>query len=301
MYQRKTVATRFGDIAYLEAGQGPAAVFVHGVFLSADLWRRQLDGLAGLRRCLAIDLLAHGESPCPSTSALTMEIQAEMIVEFFDALDLDSVDLVGNDSGGAIAQLAVAHAPGRVRTLTLTNCDTHDNWPPAAFAPICDMAREGKLADALRLLASDPVAARASLASGLERPDDLSDETVMGFFGPFAASDAKAEVIQSFVAGMDSRVTVAIREDLAQFRSPTLIVWGAADEFFGVAWAKWLAATIPGSVRCVEIEGAKLFFPMERHSTFNRELRALWSETGTMRSQNTPVTPSLTSHRLEAG
>jgi len=114
-------------------------------------------------------------------------------------------------------------------------------------------------------------------ATGFENPDALSDETIAGFFGPFAASAARAEAVQSSVAGMDNSVTVAIRDDLARFPSPTLIVWGTADDFFDVAWARWLAATIPGTVRCVELPGAKLFVPAERPDAFNAELRELWS------------------------
>lgn len=267
-------------MCYLEAGQGPPAVFVHGVFLNADLWRYQLEGLAGIRRCLAVDLLAHGESGWPEGAELTIELQAEMIVSFLDAMGLDSADLVANDSGGAIAQLVAVRAPGRVRTLTLTNCDTDNNWPPAAFAPIVDLARQGALVDALRLVGADPEAARSTLAPGFERPEDLSSEIVLGFLSPFARSEPRAGAIQAFVAGMDNAVTVAIRDDLAGLRVPTLIVWGTADEFFDVAWARWLATTIPGTVRCVELEGATLFFPLERPSDLNRELCALWTQTG---------------------
>ncbi|HEY7947593.1 MAG TPA: alpha/beta hydrolase [Acidimicrobiales bacterium] len=275
---RRTVATGQGEVAYLASGEGPTAVFVHGVFLSADLWRPQLAALADVRRCLAVDLLAHGESFVPTAGTLSMDLQAEMIVALLDALGLDAVDLVGNDSGGAIAQLVAVRVPQRVRTLTLTNCDTHDNWPPAAFAPIHDLAVAGALADALGAIAVDPAAARASLASGFEDPDVLSDETVASFFGPFAASPARRQAVEGYVAGMDNRVTVAIRDDLARFDAPTLIVWGTADDFFDIAWARWLADTIPGTVRCVELPGAKLFFPAERADEFNAELRRFWTE-----------------------
>jgi len=278
MQERRSTSTTFGDVSYREAGQGPAAVFVHGVFLSADLWQHQLEGLGDLRRCLAVDLLGHGGTPYGGTDDLTMSVQADMIVAFLDALGLDRVDLIGNDSGGAIAQLVVARAPGRIRTLTLTNCDTHDNWPPPAFSPIVELARQGELAATLRALAADPEAARTALASGFEHPGELSDDVVAGLIGPIGSSDARAEVIQAYVAGMDNQVTVAIRDDLAAFRSPTLIVWGTADEFFDVEWSHWLASTIPGTVRRVEIEGAKLFFPMERAAAFNHELRQLWTD-----------------------
>ena len=104
----------------------------------------------------------------------------------------------------------------------------------------------------------------------------LSDETVLGYFAPFASAD-KAEAVQGYVAGLDSSVTVAIRDDLARFRHATLVVWGTADQFFPVSWARWLAATIPGTVRCVEVEGAKLLFPAEHPEALNRELRDLWA------------------------
>jgi pimeloyl-ACP methyl ester carboxylesterase len=77
--------------------------------------------------------------------------------------------------------------------------------------------------------------------------------------------------------GID-RETVDIRPDLEQFDAPTLVVWGTADEFFETRWARWLADTIPGTVRCVEVPGAKLSFPLERPEALNAQLRRLWSD-----------------------
>src|SRR5260370_38407852 len=63
--------------------------------------------------------------------------------EVLDALHIDQVDLVGNDSGGGICQIFAALNPDRVRTLTLTNCDTQDTWPPEAFKPFVEMVAAG--------------------------------------------------------------------------------------------------------------------------------------------------------------
>jgi pimeloyl-ACP methyl ester carboxylesterase len=57
------VQTRVGEIAYAERGEGPAALFVHGVFVNSHLWRHVIDRLCGERRCIALDLLSHGDSP----------------------------------------------------------------------------------------------------------------------------------------------------------------------------------------------------------------------------------------------
>ena len=60
-------ATDFGNIAYREAGSGPAAVFVHGVLLNGHLWDPLIERLAGIRRCIAVDILATAPPPPTAT------------------------------------------------------------------------------------------------------------------------------------------------------------------------------------------------------------------------------------------
>jgi len=178
MHRSHVTTPTFGPIAYGESGTGPDALFIHGVFLNADLWGHQVEALSDLRHCIALDLLAHGDSPCPP-GHLTIGVQAEMVVEFLDALGVDQVDLVGNDTGGAVAQMLAAAHPDRVRSLTLTNSDVHDNFPPGAFLPIKDLATEGLLADGIAGLAMDPIAIRAALDTSLEHPELIPDSTLV--------------------------------------------------------------------------------------------------------------------------
>jgi pimeloyl-ACP methyl ester carboxylesterase len=125
--------TRFGKIAYTEQGKGPPALFVHGVFLNGYLWRHVIDRVADLRRCIAIDLMSHGATKASLDQDISFTAQAEMLEAFCQSLRLDQVDLVANDSGGAVAQIFAARHPERIRSLTLTNCDVHDNYPPPAI------------------------------------------------------------------------------------------------------------------------------------------------------------------------
>src|SRR5262249_60019288 len=96
-----------------------------------------------MRRCIAVDLLAHGDTETASNQDVSVTANANMVEEFLDALSIEQVDLVGNDSGGGIAQIFAASPPQRIRSLTLTDCDVHDNWPPAAFKPFLAMAANG--------------------------------------------------------------------------------------------------------------------------------------------------------------
>jgi pimeloyl-ACP methyl ester carboxylesterase len=274
--RRSDVTTpTFGPIAYGESGTGPDALFIHGVFLNADLWGYQVEALSDLRHCIALDLLAHGDSPCPP-GHLTIGVQAAMVVEFLDALGVEQVDLVGNDTGGAVAQMFAATHPDRVRSLALTNSDVHDNFPPEAFLPIKDLATQGLLAEGIASLARDPVAIRAALATSLEHPESIPDDTLVGFFAAFTSPD-KAGALQDYVAGMEPSELVALKDDLARFEAPTLIVWATDDVFFPVEWAGWLEATVPGVTRSVRVEGARLFFPLERPEVLIQELRQFWN------------------------
>src|SRR5215471_15252020 len=126
---KQTVQTPSGRVAYIEQGKGQVALFVHGVLLNAHLWRHQLEHLSDVRRCIALDLLAHGDTEITPHQDVSVTANANMLKDFLDALSIDQIDLVGNDSGGGIAQIFAALYPEFIRSLTLTNCDTHDNWP----------------------------------------------------------------------------------------------------------------------------------------------------------------------------
>ena len=114
---RKQIKTPSGTIAYAEQGEGPVALFVHGVLLNGHLWRHQLAHLSDIRRCIAPDLLAHGETEAMAGGDVSVTANARMLKEFLDALGIEQVDLVGNDSGGGIAQIFAANWPERVRSL----------------------------------------------------------------------------------------------------------------------------------------------------------------------------------------
>ncbi|HYM85507.1 MAG TPA: alpha/beta fold hydrolase, partial [Pseudoxanthomonas sp.] len=98
----KVVETPSGRISYVEQGSGPVALFVHGVLLNGYLWRHQMAGLSDNRRCIAPDLLAHGHTEIDPGQDVSVTANAHMLAQFLDALGIDRVDLVGNDSGGGI-------------------------------------------------------------------------------------------------------------------------------------------------------------------------------------------------------
>jgi len=275
---RGSVTTPSGRISYVEQGTGPVALFVHGVLLNGHLWRHQMAALSDIRHCIAVDLLAHGETEIEPGQDVSATANAEMLMQFLDALKVDQVDLVANDSGGGISQIFAALYPERVRTLTLTDCDTHDNWPPEAFKPFLAMAAKGGLRDTLEAMLVDKNVYRSPQALGpaYEHPEKLSDESIETYLRPLLRTEQRLRDLERFLAAFDNKHTVAIAGRLRALQAPTLIVWGTDDMYFDVKWSHWLAETIPGTRRRVEFEGARIFFPEERSEEFNRELRAHW-------------------------
>src|SRR5260370_10245151 len=116
-----------GRISYTEAGSGPVALFVHGVVMNKHLWRHQLSGMSDIRRCIAVDLLAHGDTEIEQNQDVSVTANANMLREVLDALRTDQVDLAGNDSVGGIAQIFEALNPNRVLSRTLSTCYSHEN------------------------------------------------------------------------------------------------------------------------------------------------------------------------------
>src|SRR5947207_13397763 len=209
---RQSVETAPGRISYTEQGTGPVALFVHGVLLNGHLWRHQLSQLSDTRRCIAVDLLAHGETEIAPGQDVSVTANARMLESLLDALSIDQVDLVGNDSGGGIAQIFAARHPERLRSLTLTNCDTHDNWPPEAVKPIVEAARSGALTEAARLMLADPGFARSPAGLGVGYADPLAptDEAIRVYLEPLVATPERIENVRRYWLSFHCAQTVAI-------------------------------------------------------------------------------------------
>ncbi|MGA8221295.1 MAG: alpha/beta hydrolase [Candidatus Acidiferrales bacterium] len=277
---RHCVETPSGKISYLERGKGPVALFVHGVLMNGYLWEHQLSDLSDIRRCIAIDLLAHGDTEISPGQDVSETANAAMLKEFLDALKIDQVDLVANDSGTGIAQIFAALYPERLRSLTLTDGDARDNWPPETFTPFLAMAASGGLRATLEGMIADKKVYRSPQALGpaYEHPEWVDDATIDNYLCPFVASEQRTRDLQRFLAAFDNRQTLAIEDRLKRLKVPTLIVWGTDDVYFDLKWSHWLANTIPGTRRRVELKGARLFFPEERWQEFDPELRRHWKE-----------------------
>ena len=142
------------------------------------------------------------------------------------ALGLDRVDVVANDTGGAVAQVFAARYPRRMRTLTLTNCDVHDNFPPEAFKPFVALAESGEFGPMVAALAGDLAVARSEVGfgQGYAHPDRLTDELLMSYLAPFVPDQGKG--LERLLTASSAAELMAVEPLLAQLHAPAQVAWG---------------------------------------------------------------------------
>jgi pimeloyl-ACP methyl ester carboxylesterase len=276
---RGQVQTRSGPASYVDTGgPGRPVLFVHGVGTSSYLWRNVIGQLDGERRCVAFDLPLHGYTPATPDQDFTLPGLARFIQDCCDALELTGFDMVANDTGGAITQVFAAGHPERLHTLTLTNCEAHDNVPPKALLPAVWLARMGLLARlAPRLMPHDnPRTAKRMYGRTYQDIANLPEDIARVWLEAQTGTPEAARQSQRLLTSLHARDLLAAEPALRQLQVPTLIVWGTGDLFFRRKWAYWLRDTIPGATEVVEIDKGRLFFPDERAAELTAALRRHW-------------------------
>jgi haloalkane dehalogenase len=278
---RKFINTDQGRIAYVERGEGPAALLLHGFPLNSFQWRGVIPQLSTARRCVAPDLLALGYSEVAAGQSVAPHAQVDMLAQFLNKLSIPSVDIVANDSGGAIAQLFVTKHPERARSLLLTNCDTEPDSPPPAVLPAIELAHAGKFADEwLVPWLADKVLARSEKGLGGQcyaNPTHPTDEAIETYLRPLLSSPQRKALTNAYTIALAPNPLAGIESALKQGHVPTRIVWGTADRIFSQASPDYLNHTVGNSLGVRRVAGAKLFFPEEMPELIVEEANWLWS------------------------
>lgn len=237
-----------GTIHYEQAGppDGRPVVFVHGFLMGGDLWAVVGARLAGrgLRAIMPTWPLGSHPEPMRAGTDLTPRGVAAIIAGFLEALELEDVVLVGNDTGGALCQVVAVDHPERLGALVLTNCDMYENFPPAGFKPLVAAAKlPGGLKAALQPMRT-AVARRSPLGYGLLSHGDV-DHLASRWVEPVLKRSGVLDDLRRFTVAIDPSVTLDAAARLPGFAGPVLLAWGLDDRFFPLELARRLAATLP--------------------------------------------------------
>jgi pimeloyl-ACP methyl ester carboxylesterase len=253
------VRTSAGPVRYRDSGAGEPLVFVHGTLADGQLWRKVIPLLADRYRCIVPDwpLGSHQAAMKPEADLSPAGLVA-IVVEFVDALGLEEVTLVGNDTGGALCQLVAAAHPDRVSRLVLTPCDAYENFPPRLlFLPLQVAARlPGGLVVLLSTLRLRPIQRLPFSLAGLSKR--LDTELVTAWLQPALTDRGVRRDLAKWLLGLHRRYTLEAASKLRGFDRPVLIAWAPEARFFKMRYGERLAAEIP-TARLERIDDAYTF------------------------------------------
>ncbi len=247
-----------GAVAYRRVGDGPDVLFVHGWPVSGATFRCLLPHLVEHVTCHLIDLPGAGDSEFDDSTELSIANHMRSVQRTIDALELDSVAVVGHDSGGMIARHAVA-GDERLRAMGLINTEIPDGngW---RFGSFITSSRLPGFITLLGWLAGKPVLRRNKFVLGDAFADKahLDGEFAEFFLDPLANDPAMRSAAGRIIDSFEKRHVSELAELHRRIDVPVVLVWGDQDPFFPVRNARAMVDTFPNA-SIVEIPGAGLF------------------------------------------
>jgi 2-hydroxymuconate-semialdehyde hydrolase len=234
--RRKQVSA--GELAYVDMGEGPPVLFLHGFPTSSFLWRREAWLLAQRTRVIAPDLLGYGESDKPDDADLSEHAQAGYIRELLDELEVREVAVVGHDIGGGIAQMLAVDGHPDVRALVLVDSVCFDAWPVEGVRMLQRATREQETAE----FVADVV--RSTFDLGMGHRERMDESELQQYIEPWITNPPALFRAARAITGQG----LATRQrELADLTAPVLVIWGEDDPFLDAGLAERLGEAIPGS------------------------------------------------------
>ncbi len=265
--------------AYIDAGQGPVLLLIHGIGDSSETWRPVLDQLMLDHRVIVPDLLGHGRSEKPRAD-YSVAAYANGMRDLLTVLGIDRVTVVGHSLGGGVAAQFAYQFPDRCERLVLVG----SGGIGRTVSPLLRVAAVPGVELFMPLLALPPVRAAnravGRLASTIGRGIGRDVEEIIAVVDALPNVTARRAILRTLRSVVDWRgqsITMLDRVYLAD-GVPTLLVWGEEDAIIPVGHARLAHAVMPGSR--LEIFEEAGHFPHHTHpQRFATVLCAFLSET----------------------
>ncbi len=268
--QHRSLELEGGVLDYFERGDGPTLLFTHGWLANANLWRKVVDRLYGEFRCLVLDLpLGSHRTPMSAGADLSPLGVAGLIAVVLEQLDLRATTLIGNDSGGAYSQIALAHhragIAGRVSGLVLTSCETpYDEWPPKPFDRLPEAARDPVILGQLLAALEDPGVRASPAAYGHLLKHPIEPEASDAYALPASRDPG---VLRDVAKAMVLATTAPVREAgealISRGAPRALLIWSEEDAVFPLEHASRYASEL-ADAQLVRIADSFSFTPEDQ-------------------------------------
>ena len=217
-------------------------------------------------RVIAPDFLGHGWSDRRDCFDRSFQDQARMITALLKALGLEKVDVVGHDTGGAVALILAIEHEQLVDRLVIANSVLYDRFDDDMLDfghPLRWKARPiSDLVDALE----------ESLEAGLSNSAALTEDFRAGIIAPWASEEGKLSLLRN-AAALNANQTMALVDRHSTISAPTMIIWGMDDPWQKAEDAKQLASEIPNAI-FMPLEGVSHWLQQDAPQEFTEAVVA---------------------------
>lgn len=248
--QKQLITLGETQVAYLDIGEGPPLILLHGCPFSAYEWNEIVPVLAQHYRVIAPDLYGLGDTPVRLDQDYRLPQDVELVRRLMDALDIASADFIGHDHGGAIVQLLMQADPDRIQRAILTNVEAYDQWPSAPELPYLRMIVNPVTSPLVYQALQFERVQREVFSIAVEDEAVLTPEVLRAYARPHVAAPERWQRLRRFFRWqMDEThndITMTALPGMRAFERPVLLLWGERDENFGPDLARRLANDIPG-------------------------------------------------------
>ena len=241
--EHKTIALSGVKVHYVEAGQGPVVLLLHGLGSSLDTWRRNVEPLADAGfTVLAPDLPGHGDSEKPDALDYGPRTAVDFTGQFLSALGVERASLVGNSAGGLVAALFALENPEKPCRLALVA-------PGGIGRQVSWVLRLMSLPGLGEFLFQPWIYSLMGINKRVfHEPSSIPAEVLAEMarvqFLPGSTSST-LHSIRSSINIMGLRRRWRVLDWLPQVSSPPMCLWGEDDIIIPVSHAGWIKEAIP--------------------------------------------------------
>jgi pimeloyl-ACP methyl ester carboxylesterase len=249
-HQKKLLQLPDSTVAYIDVGQGPALVLLHGCPFSAFEWQAVLPELAKHYRVIAPDLRGLGDTPVRLNDDYRLPTDVTMVRQLLAQLGISSAKFVAHDHGAAVLQLLMQADPAIIERGIMTNAEAYDEWPSKPETEILKAIVHPLTGPLMyHALQWHWVQRRAFTIAVLDQKS-LTPAVLAGYALPLTSSPDRWQRLRRFFSAQldpaHQQVTLNAVPAMRAFKAPVLLLWGEKDDNFGPELAKRLARDIPG-------------------------------------------------------